>query len=207
MIAGFDGILLVVSNPVDVMTYYAYKLSGLPKEKVIGSGTTLDSARLHYYIAQTVDVAPSSVYAFVIGEHGDSEMIAWSTATIGGKDAYNVFKDNKSRVGNDPYNYFLDKVKNAGWDVFTRKGNTSYGIAASVTGIIKSILYDENKVYPVSVYLDGEYGVNDVYISVPTIISNKGAKEIVELHLTNEENTKFKNSANILKDKCKEFLN
>ena len=207
MISGFDGILLVVSNPVDVMTYYAYKLSGLPKEKVIGSGTTLDSARLHYYIAQTVDVAPSSVYAFVIGEHGDSEMIAWSTATIGGKDAYNVFKDNKSRVGNDPYNYFLDKVKNAGWDVFTRKGNTSYGIAASVTGIIKSILYDENKVYPVSVYLDGEYGVNDVYISVPTIISKKGAKEIVELHLTEDENKQFINSCNILKEKCKEFIN
>lgn len=206
MNSGFNGIFLVVSNPVDIMTYYVYKLSGLPKEKVIGSGTTLDSARLHYYIAKTVDVSPSSVYAFVIGEHGDSEMIAWSTATIGGKDAHNVFKDNVSRIGKDPYNHFLELVKNAGWDVFTRKGNTSYGIAASVTGIIKSILYDENKVFPVSVYLDGEYNEKDVYISVPTIISKAGAKEIVELHLAEDEKIKFKNSCNILKEKCKEFL-
>nr|WP_281268645.1 L-lactate dehydrogenase [Anaeroplasma bactoclasticum] len=206
MAVGFNGILLVVSNPVDVMTYYAWKLSGLPKEKVIGSGTTLDSARLHYYIARTVDVSPSSVYAFVIGEHGDSEMVAWSTATIGGKDIDNVFKDNKSRIGENPYERFLTEAKNAGWDIFARKGNTSYGIAASVTGILKSILYDENKVYPVSVYLDGEYGVSDVYVSVPTIINNEGAKEIVELHLTSEENEKFKNSCQLLKNKCKEFL-
>lgn len=206
MDSGFDGIILVVSNPVDVMTYYAWKLSGLPKEKVIGSGTTLDSARLHYYIARTVDVSPSSVYAFVIGEHGDSEMVAWSTATIGGKDIDNVFKDNVSRIGENPYERFLYEAKNAGWDIFAKKGNTSYGIAASVTGILKSILYDENKVYPVSVYLDGEYGVKDVYISVPTIINNEGAKEIVELHLTKEEDIKFKKSCQILKDKCNEFL-
>lgn len=207
MASGFNGILLIVSNPVDIMTYYAWKLSGLPKEKVIGSGTTLDSARLHYYIAKTVDVSPSSVHAFVIGEHGDSEMVAWSTATIGGKDIYNVCKDNVERIGKDPYEKFLEEVKNAGWDVFSKKGNTSYGIAASVTGILKSILYDENKVYPVSVYLDGEYGVSDVYVSVPTIINNEGAKEIVELHLTDEENQKFKNSCLILKNKCLEFLN
>ena len=203
---GFNGIMLIVSNPVDVMTYYAWKLSGLPKEKVIGSGTTLDTARLHYYIAKTVDVSPSSVHAFVIGEHGYSEMVAWSTATIGGKDIDNVFKDNVSRIGDNPYERFLTDVKNSGWDIFSRKGNTSYGIAASVTGILKSILYDENKVFPVSVYLDGEYGVYDCYVSVPTIINNEGAKEIVELHLTKEENEKFKLSCDILKNKCKEFL-
>jgi L-lactate dehydrogenase len=194
MAVGFNGILLVVSNPVDVMTYYAWKLSGLPKEKVIGSGTTLDSARLHYYIASTVDVSPSSVYPFVIGEHGDSEMVVWSTATIGGKDIDNVFQDNRSRIGENPYERFLTEPKNAGWDIFARKGNTSDGIAASVTGILKFILYDENKVYPVSVYLDGEYGVSDVYVRVPTIINKEGPKEIVELHLTSEENEKFKNS-------------
>ena len=207
MESGFDGILLIVSNPVDVMTYYAWKLSGLPKNKVIGSGTTLDTARLHYYISKDIKVSPSSVHAFVIGEHGDSEMVAWSTATIGGKDIYNVFKDNVSRAGLNPYERFLDQVKNAGWDVFTKKGNTSYGIAASVTGILKSILFDENKVYPVSVYLNGEYGVEDVYVSVPTIINRDGAKEIVELRLTADEDKKFKESCEILKDKCHEFLN
>lgn len=207
MANSFNGIMLIVSNPVDIMTYYAWKLSGLPKEKVIGSGTTLDTARLHYYIANAVGVSPSSVHAFVIGEHGDSEMIAWSTATIGGKDFYNVYQDNVSRVGKDPYNHFLELVKNAGWEVFSRKGNTSYGIAASVTGILKSILYDENKVYPVSVYLDGEYGVSNCYVSVPTIINSEGAKEIVILHLTEKENEQFISSCEILKNKCKEFLN
>lgn len=203
----FNGILLIVSNPVDIMTYYAWKLSGLPKEKVIGSGTTLDTARLHYYIAKAVDVSPSSVDAFVIGEHGDSEMVAWSTASIGGKDFYNVFKDNQSRIGLNPFERFLEEAKNGGWDVFSRKGNTSYGIAASVTGILKSILYDENKVFPVSVYLDGEYGVYDCYVSVPTIINKEGRKEIVELRLKEEEQKNFNESCQILKNKCKEFLN
>ena len=203
---GFSGIMLIVSNPVDIMTYYAWKLSGLPKEKVIGSGTTLDSARLHYYIAKTVDVSPSSVDAYVIGEHGDSEMVAWSTATIGGKDIFNVVKDNEARIGKNPYLAFEEEVKKAGWEIFSRKGNTSYGIAASVTGILKAILFDESKVYPVSVYLDGEYGVKDCYISVPTIINRFGAKEIVELRLTKDEEEKFIKSSEILKSKCMEFI-
>ena len=202
----FNGIMIVVSNPVDIMTYYAYKISGLPKEKVIGSGTTLDTARLRYHLAKDLTVAPSSIDAYVVGEHGDSEMILWSTATIGGKSIDNVFKDNKDKIGDNPYERLLEEVKMAGWDVFNKKGNTSYGIAASVTSITKSILYDENKIYPVSVYLDGEYGVKDIYISVPTIISSVGAKEIVLLNMKDEEKLKFKNSCNVLKEKCKELI-
>lgn len=201
MASGFHGILLIVSNPVDVMTYYAWKISGLPKEHVIGSGTTLDTARLHYYIARTIDVDPRSINAYIIGEHGDTEMAAWSTATIGGKDIANVFKDNADRIGENPYDKFLKETANGGWDVFSRKGNTSYGIAASVTGILKTILFDENSIYPVSVYLDGEYGIHDVYVSVPTIINANGAKEIVELRLTDEEMIKFNDSCNLLKEK------
>lgn len=202
MESGFNGILLIVSNPVDVMTYYAWKLSGLPKEKVIGSGTTLDTARLHYYIARTIDVDPRSINAYIIGEHGDTEMAAWSTATIGGKDIKSVFEDNKDRIGENPYDTFLSQTATGGWDVFSRKGNTSYGIAASVTGILKTILYDEGRIYPVSVYLDGEYNMKDVYISVPTIINSQGAKEIVELKLTDEEREKFEASTNLVKEKC-----
>lgn len=205
MASGFNGIFLVVSNPVDVMSYYVRKLSGLPKEKVIGSGTTLDTARLHYYIAKTIDVDPRSINAFIIGEHGDTEMVAWSTATIGGKDIKNVFLDNKDRIGADPYQNFLKLTSYGGWDIFSKKGNTSYGIASSVTGIVKSIMFDENRIYPVSVYLNGEYGMSDVFVSVPTIINRSGAKEIVELRLTNEEYNEFKKSCDTLKEKYKVF--
>ena len=205
MASGFNGIFLVVSNPVDVMSYYVRKLSGLPKEKVIGSGTTLDTARLHYYIAKTIDVDPRSINAFIIGEHGDTEMVAWSTATIGGKDIKSVFLDNKDRIGADPYQNFLKLTSYGGWDIFSKKGNTSYGIASSVTGIVKSIMFDENRIYPVSVYLNGEYGMSDVFVSVPTIINRSGAKEIVELRLTNEEYNEFKKSCDTLKEKYKLF--
>ncbi len=199
----FNGILLVVSNPVDVRTYYAKKISGVPKEKVIGSGTTLDTARLHYYIARTIDVDPRSINAYIIGEHGDTEMAAWSTATIGGKKIDDVFKDNQERIGENPYERFVKETAAGGWDVFSRKGNTSYGIAASVTGILKTILFDESRIYPVSVYLDGEYGVSDVYVSVTTIINAMGAKEIVELNLKGGEMEKFRSSCEVLKEKCK----
>ena len=205
MASGFNGIFLVVSNPVDVMSYYVRKLSGLPKEKVIGSGTTLDTARLHYYIAKTIDVDPRSSNAFIIGEHGDTEMDARSTATIGGKDIKSVFLDNKDRIGADPYQNFLKLTSYGGWDIFSKKGNTSYGIASSVTGIVKSIMFDENRIYPVSVYLNAEYGMSDVFVSVPTFINRSGAKEIVELRLTNEEYNEFKKSCDTLKEKYKVF--
>ena len=198
----FNGIFIVVTNPVDVMSYYVWKLSGLPANRIIGSGTTLDTARLHYYIAKTIDVDPRSINAFIIGEHGDTELVSWSTATIGGKDIKNVFDDNKNRIGEDPYNNFLKLTAHGGWDIFNKTGNTSFGIAASVTGIIKSILFDENRIYPVSVYLDGEYDIYDVFTSVPTIVNRTGAKEIVELNLTEEEYKNFKYSCDTLKEKC-----
>ena len=200
MDSGFDGIIVVVSNPVDVMTNYVWQLSGLPHYKVIGSGTTLDTARLRYYIGEKVDVDPRSVNAYVIGEHGDSEMAAWSSATIGGKDMVSVVRDNAVRIGEDPYDELLDKTINGGWEVFSRKGSTTFGIAGSTTSIVKSILFDENRIYPVSVYLQGEYGEKDVYISVPTIINHCGAKEIVELHLTDKEKEEFRKSCDILRE-------
>lgn len=199
MNSGFDGILLVVSNPVDIMTYYAWKISGLPACQVIGSGTTLDTARLRFYIGQRIDVDPRSIDAYVIGEHGDSELVAWSTSTIGGKDIYNVVKDNTNRIGSNPFDELRTETIKSGWEIFSRKGNTSYGIAASVTSIIKAILFDENTIYPVSVYLNGAYGAEGVYISVPTIISRAGAKEIVELRLSNDEHKELDNSIEKLK--------
>lgn len=199
MASGFDGIILVVSNPVDVMTNYVWKISGLPVQHVIGSGTTLDTARLRYNIGKKIDVDPRSVDVYVIGEHGDSEMVAWSSATIGGKDIYSVVKDNADRIGSNPYDDLLAETIQGGWEVFSRKGSTTYGIAGSVTSIVKSILFDENRIYPISVHLNGHYQEKDVFISVPTIINRNGAKEIVELNLTEQEKEAFHASCDILK--------
>lgn len=195
MAQGFDGHMIVVSNPVDIMSYYAYKISGLPASQVLGSGTTLDTARLRYNIAKRIDVDPRSVNAFVIGEHGDSEMVPWSTVSVGGKDIYSVVRDNEERFGGkQPFDELLQETIKGGWEIFNRKGNTCYGIAASTAGIVKTILFNENKILPVSTLLHGQYGEDEVYISVPTIIDHSGTREIVELFLTPNEMEEFKAS-------------
>lgn len=199
MKSGFDGHLIVVSNPVDLMTYYAYKMSELPANQVIGSGTTLDTARLKYFIAEKINVDPRSVHALVIGEHGDSEMIPWSTVRIGGKDIYSVVKDNVERIGENPYDEMKEDTIQAGWEIFNRKGNTCYGIASSTVGIVKTILHNENRILPVSTLLKGEYGQDDLYISVPAIIDKSGVREIVELNMTDEEMKEFNHSCDHLK--------
>ena len=194
MANGFDGHIVIATNPVDIMTYYAYKLSGLPGNQVIGTGTTLDTARLKYFIAKKIDVDPRSVNALVIGEHGDSEMIPWSTVTIGGKDIYSVVRDNKERIGEAPYQQMKQQTIQAGWEIFNRKGNTCYGIASSAVGIVEAILHNENRILPVSTLLQGQYGQDDLYISVPTVIDRSGAREIVELNMTDEEMAEFNHS-------------
>ena len=199
MNSGFDGHLIVVSNPVDIMTYYAYKISGLPSNQVIGTGTTLDTARLKYFIAEKIDVDPRSVHALVIGEHGDSEIIPWSAVRIGGKDIYSVVRDNCSRIGENPYDKIHQDTIKAGWEIFNRKGNTCYGIASSTVGIVKTILHNENKILPITTLLKGQYGQNDIFISVPTIIDRTGAKEIVEIDLTPQEYEDFQKSCHHIK--------
>ncbi|MCR5747303.1 MAG: L-lactate dehydrogenase [Lachnospiraceae bacterium] len=196
--SGFDGVLLVVSNPVDIMTYYAWKVSGLPANQVIGSGTALDTARLCFEISELFELDKKSVSCYIIGEHGDSEVVCWSTATVGGKKIEDVLKDNADRAHNETFEKLRDETAKVGFEIFHRKGNTSYGIAASVSSIIKSILFNENRILPVSVHLDGQYGLNDIYLSVPTILNHVGAKEIVEIKLTEEEQKNLENSAAIL---------
>ncbi len=185
--SGFNGIMIVISNPVDVMTYYAWKLSGLPKNQVIGSGTTLDTARLAVEISRLFDLDSKSVSAFVMGEHGDSEIVSWHSATIGGKSLSDVMSDNAERAQHETFDALREKTIKAGWEIFHRKGSTTYGIAASVTAIVKSILFNENRILPVSILLEGEYGLHDVFLSVPTIINETGAKEIVKIKLNKEE--------------------
>ncbi|WP_337543657.1 L-lactate dehydrogenase [Acidaminococcus timonensis] len=198
MDSGFDGILLVISNPVDIMTYYAWKLSGLPKNQVIGSGTTLDMARLSCELSKLFELDAKSVSCYIIGEHGDSEVVSWNSATIGGKQLLDVMKDNQERAKDATLEKLRKDTIDAGWQIFHRKGNTSYGIAASVTAIVKSILFDENRILPVCVHLDGQYGLNDVYLSVPTILDRNGAKEIVEIKLTPEEQKALEHSADVV---------
>ena len=176
MANGFDGVFVVISNPVDIMSYYVWKLSHLPKNRIIGSGTTLDTARLCCELSKMYNLDAKSVEAFVMAEHGDSEMVSWTSATIGGKSLSDVFADNADRTKNITKEELLKRTKEAGWDIFNRKGNTCYGIASSATAIIKSILFNENRILPVSVGLSGEYGLNNIFLSVPTIINKNGNK-------------------------------
>lgn len=198
MESGFNGVFVVVSNPVDIMSYLVWKLSGLPASQIIGSGTTLDTARLCCELSELYDLDCKSVEAFVLGEHGDSEFVSWESATIGGKDVTDVMADNMARTKDVTKDSLLKKTKEAGWEIFNRKGNTCYGIAASTTAIIKSILFNENRILPVSVCLKGQYGLNGVYLSVPTILNREGAKEIVEIRLTDEERDYLNKSAEIM---------
>lgn len=199
MQSGFNGHFVIVTNPVDIISYYVYKLSGLPKNKIIGTGTALDSARLKVLLADLIGVEAKSVQAYTIGEHGDSQFIPWSTASIGGKQFDDILLDNKERLyGFDP-DVILEEIKKSGWKIADVKGTTNYGIAATTVDIIKSILNDESKVIPVSAFLEGEYGVNDVFIGVPAIINRNGISEIVELRLNDEEQSLFNNSVSIIK--------
>ena len=197
--SGFNGIYVVISNPVDIMTYYTWRLSGLPKNQVIGSGTTLDSARLCCELAQMYDLDAKSVEAYVVGEHGDSEVVSWGSATIGGKQVSDVMSDNAERTGAITRDDLRKMTVQAGWEIFSRKGNTCYGIAASVAAIVKSILFNENRIYPVTVHLDGQYGLDGVFLSVPAILGKNGIKEIVEIKLEEDELKALHDSAEVVK--------
>jgi len=140
MASGFDGIFIVVSNPVDIIAHYVYKLSGLPKNQVIGTGSSLDTSRLQNFIAELVNVDPRSVYAYSMGEHGDSQMVPWSTVTVAGKSFNDIIQDNKDLVGEVDLDEIVKKTTREGWEIYNRKGTTYYGIATACAGIIKAIL-------------------------------------------------------------------
>ncbi len=199
MSAGFDGIFLVVSNPVDVISYYVWKLSGLPSNQVIGTGTALDSARLKSLIGATVGTDPRSVHAFSMGEHGDSQMVPWSTVTVGGKNLNDVECDNPNLVEQLKQEYLADTTIKRGFEILRRKGTTCYGIASTVSGIVKAILNDEHKVIPVSTYLNNQFGVNDVYAGVPAILNRSGVGDLITIHLTEDEQKRFSNSVSVIK--------
>lgn len=200
MKSGFNGYFVVISNPVDIIAYHVYKISGLPKSHVIGTGTAIDSARLKNFIGDLLNVDPRSVQGYSMGEHGDSQMVPWSHVTVGGKSFFEILKDNQKRVGNVDLDKLVLDTARAGWEVYNRKGTTYYGIAAATVGIIKAIMYNENKIIPVSTLLEGEYGENDIFCGVPAVLNADGVKEVVEIHMADDELDKFKKSVQLIKE-------
>lgn len=198
MRTGFNGIFLIATNPVDVLSYVTQKVSGLPKAQVIGSGTILDTARFKFELAQEFGVSPWSVDAQIIGEHGDSELAIWSQANIAGQPLYNLLNDNPAKQHR--IDEIFTNTRDAAYEIIQSKGATYYGIAMGLVRITQAILKNQNVVLPVSSYLEGEYKQEDVYIGVPTLINRNGAVKVYETQLNSEESEKFENSAIILKD-------
>ena len=189
MQSGFNGIFLVATNPLDVMTYLTYKYSNLPSNQVLGTGTTLDTARLKYLISEKIGVSPKDIHAYVMGEHGDSEFVPWSNANIALKkiDYYLTLQD-KVQIEND--------VRNSAYEIINKKGATYYGIGMCLVRITNAILGDENIILSVSAY-DKE---NDIYISTPAIVNRNGIKEKIFVPFNNDETNKIKNSIQVIKD-------
>ena len=197
-----EGVLLIVANPVDILTYYASIKSGLPKGRVFGSGTVLDTARLRYLIGTKLDVDSRSVHAYVIGEHGDSEIVSWSNANISGVPLADFFAL-RGMGDQDLVNaqeVIADDVKNAAYEIIEKKNATYYGIAMAVTRICKAIIKDEKSVLPVSVVLDGSYGISDVALSVPAVVGRHGVECLVPIALNEDERNQLQNSADVLKE-------
>ncbi|MBN1060102.1 L-lactate dehydrogenase [Clostridium botulinum] len=199
MESGFNGYFIIVSNPVDIIAHYVYKISGLPKNHIIGTGTSVDSARLKNFIGELLNVDPRSVQGYSMGEHGDSQMVPWSHVTVGGKSFYAILEDNKDLTREVDLDKLVLDTSRAGWEVYERKGTTYYAIAAATVAIIKSIMHNENKIIPVSTLLEGEYGEKDVFCGVPAILNRDGVKDVVEIHMIADEMIKFKNSLNIIR--------
>ena len=192
----FGGILLIVSNPVDILTYVALKLSGLPENRVLGSGTVLDTARLKYALGEHLGVDSRSVHSFIIGEHGDSEIAAWSSTNVSGI-PLNDFCEMRGHFNHDAaMDAIAEKVKNSAYEIISKKQATYYGIAMSVKRICECIVRNERSILPVSAMMHGEYGIEDITLSMPAIVGIGGvacadAEKLVEcLKLHDEEHRK-----------------
>ncbi len=201
-----NSILLVVSNPVDILAYVTYKLSGFPKERVIGSGTVLDSSRLKQEISSVLDIDPRDINAYIMGEHGDTEFPAWSLTSVQGIDLDKYVEAKGIEFSDDLKNNIHSNVKNAAYEVINRKGSTSYAIGLSVKRIVEAILGNENSVLPVSTLLEGYYGMDEVYMGVPTVVGREGVVSPLKLALSTDEEFNFKHSGETLKNIMKESI-
>ncbi len=200
-----NAILLVVTNPVDVLTYVTWKLSGFDKSRVIGSGTVLDTARLKYLTGEYLGVDYRSIHAFIIGEHGDSELAVWSSANVSGIDLDGFCTASGHAGGMQSIYSIYDKVKNSAYEIIKRKEATYYAIALAVRRITEAIVRDEHSVLPVTAYVDSHYGINDVFIGIPSIVGSNGVENVLDIPLSDSEAKALYASAETLKGIIKEL--
>ncbi|MBP5468106.1 MAG: L-lactate dehydrogenase [Candidatus Riflebacteria bacterium] len=196
----YKGILLIVANPVDILTTVAIKLSGLPENRVIGSGTVLDTARLKHELGNHLNVDPRSVHAFIIGEHGDSEIAAWSSANISGIPLHNFCEMRGHFNHEEATKKIAEDVKNSAYEIISRKKATYYGIAMAVKRICEAIARDEKSILPISSMLHGEHGIEGIFLSMPAIVGKDGVETLVPIQLNDEEESKIRLSAKTLQD-------
>lgn len=198
-----EALLLVVTNPVDIMTYAVVKHSGLPARQVIGSGTVLDSARFRYLLSQHCNINTHNVHAYVIGEHGDSEVLLWSQVRMAGT-SLELFCNHCVR-GCAPLDKteITEAVKNSAYHIIEAKGSTNYGVALAVTKIVEAVIRDEHSALTVSVMLNGEYGISECCLSVPCMVDKNGVSRIVEAELDDSERTDLNQSAEVLRNVCR----
>jgi L-lactate dehydrogenase len=194
------GVLLVVTNPVDVLTHLTLKMAGRPASKVIGSGTVLDSARFRYLLAEHCGVDPRNVHAYIIGEHGDSEVPVWSLANIAGARLTDYCVVCQRDCDGIPKQAIFGQVRDAGYEVIQRKGATYYAVGLAVASIVESILRDQHSVLPVASLMQGQYGLEDVCLSLPTVVGRDGVVQVLELPLDEEEIAALRRSAAVLQE-------
>ncbi|MBQ3415677.1 MAG: L-lactate dehydrogenase [Clostridia bacterium] len=205
MSSGFNGVIIVASNPVDLMAYVVYKVSGLPSNQVIGSGTVLDTARLRYILSDYLNVSSNNIHAYIMGEHGDSSFVPWNHAYVGCKKITEIIKNNSDEVCK--LDEIHQNVVNAAYEIIEKKKATYYGIGMSLYKIVKSVLDNDNSILTVSTFLkDGKYGQDDVYIGVPAVINKNGVRELLELDLSKNEQEKLDNSCRIIKEMRKNSI-
>lgn len=195
--SGFNGIFIIASNPVDIMTHIVAKVSKFPKNKVIGSGTVLDTARLRYLVGDYLNVSSKNVHAYIMGEHGDSSFVSWSNAYVGCKSMIDILKDKNVELSKLDEIYV--DVQQAAYQIIEKKKATYYAIGLALTNLVKAILNDGHEIFTVSTYLDGEYGQKDIFIGVPAILTKDGIQEILNLKLSDEEKEKMQKSADTLR--------
>ena len=196
----YEGILLIVSNPVDILTYTAIKISGFEENRVIGSGTVLDSARFRYLLGEHLDVDSRSVQAFIIGEHGDSEVAVFSSANVSGIPLEQIYKLRGYEEYESHTKRIYEEVKNSAYEIIERKQATYYGIAMAIKRICECIVRDEHSVLPVSSLMHGQYGISDIVLSMPAVVDAGGVEQILPVSLDEEERARLHTSAKALRD-------
>ncbi|TCK97774.1 L-lactate dehydrogenase [Natranaerovirga hydrolytica] len=197
--SGFEGILICISNPADIIAYYMMKHTGWPKNRVLSTGTSLDTARLKRVLKEAIGVDPRSIQCFSMGEHGDSSMIPFSHITIGGKPLRELMLENPQTYGTLDLDCILERTRRIGMDIVIGKGSTEFGIGTVLADMVKAILHNEHRIMPVSTLLEGEYGQEDICVGVPAIISKKGVEKIMELNLNQSEKQLFEQSCDIIR--------